>query len=170
MTEASDIVLYGLAFFGVAFLPLFLWHLWLAPYRIMYERLDEIANTQEAPRAVNKAQSEENALLDLAPQIRDARDQFINMDGSLFPEMENRSAVNALVADIGTRLTRLRIPIPATKVSDTYSTVVQSWTAYLSILTPLADVGDIENARAITFREGVVDAPISPANKEANRS
>ena len=136
----------------------------------MYERLDEIANTQEAPRAVNKAQSEENALLDLAPQIRDARDQFINMDGSLFPEMENRSAVNALVADIGTRLTRLRIPIPATKVSDTYSTVVQSWTAYLSILTPLADVGDIENARAITFREGVVDAPISPANKEANRS
>ena len=40
MKEASDIVLYIAAFFGVAFIPVFLWNLWLAPYRIMGERLE----------------------------------------------------------------------------------------------------------------------------------
>ena len=41
MTEASDIVLYVLAFIGVAFLPLFLSNLWLAPYRLMNEKMDQ---------------------------------------------------------------------------------------------------------------------------------
>ena len=46
MTEASDIVLYTLAFAGVAFLPIFLWHLWLAPYKILNERLDKVSDSQ----------------------------------------------------------------------------------------------------------------------------
>ena len=41
MTEASDIVFYGLAFVGVAVLPLFLVNLWLAPYRLMNEKMDQ---------------------------------------------------------------------------------------------------------------------------------
>ncbi len=42
MNEATDIVLYVLAFGGAAVIPLFLWNLWLAPYRMMRERLDEV--------------------------------------------------------------------------------------------------------------------------------
>ena len=165
MTEASDIVLYGLAFFGVAFLPLFLWHLWLAPYRVMNERLNEIADRRDTPQEVDKEQTEEEAFRDLAPQIRDARDKFVVMNELTNSFFENRSAVNAVVADIGTRLKRLGIPTPEVKASDSIETVLKWWTAYLSILTPLADVGDIQNARAITFAEGVVHAPISSAGQ-----
>ena len=43
VTEASDIVLYITAFIGAAFIPCFLWHLWLAPYRILNEKLEEIS-------------------------------------------------------------------------------------------------------------------------------
>ena len=168
MTEASDILLYGLAFFGVAFLPLFLWHLWLAPYRIMHERLDEIADREPASRAVDEEETDEKAFSDLAPQIRDARDKFVVMSGLVYPDLENKSAIYALVADIGTRLTRLNIPIPEMKASDSVDKVIQLWTAYLSVLTPLADVEDIANARRITFSDGVVNAPISPSGQGNN--
>ena len=40
ITKASDIVFYGLAFVSVAFIPLFLWNLWLAPYRILTEKFE----------------------------------------------------------------------------------------------------------------------------------
>ena len=40
VTEASDYVLYFTAFIGAAFIPCFLWHLWLAPYRILNEKLE----------------------------------------------------------------------------------------------------------------------------------
>ena len=43
MTEATDYVLYFTAFIGAAFIPCFLWHLWLAPYRILNEKLEEIS-------------------------------------------------------------------------------------------------------------------------------
>ena len=42
MTEASDIALYIIAFIGAAFIPCLLWHLWLAPYRILNEKLEEL--------------------------------------------------------------------------------------------------------------------------------
>ena len=54
MTEASDIVLYTLALVGVAFLPLFLWHLWLAPYKILNEKMDAVASTQENAKPIDK--------------------------------------------------------------------------------------------------------------------
>ena len=54
MTEASDIVLYTLAFAGVAFLPLFLWHLWLAPYKILNEKMDAVASTQENAKPIDE--------------------------------------------------------------------------------------------------------------------
>ncbi len=41
MTEAADIILYIAAFIGVAVIPVFLWNLWLAPYKLMGERLDK---------------------------------------------------------------------------------------------------------------------------------
>ena len=41
MNEATDIVLYALAVCGAAVIPIFLWNLWLAPYRNMHERLDK---------------------------------------------------------------------------------------------------------------------------------
>ena len=135
MTEASDIVLYGLAFFGVAFLPLFLWHLWLAPYRVMNERLNEIADRRDTPQEVDKEQTEEEAFRDLAPQIRDARDKFVVMNELTNSFFENRSAVNAVVADIGTRLKRLGIPTPEVKASDSIETVLKWWT--LSLPTSL---------------------------------
>ncbi len=163
MTEVSDIVLYGLAFFVVAFLPLFLWHLWLAPYRIMHERLGEVADTQQTPQALGEEDSEEKAFRNLAPKIRESRDQLVHMRETFDPLFIKRNTVNALIADIGTRLKRLRVPTPETQASDDVETVVEWWIAYLSILTPLADMGDIRNARSITFRDGVVNAPISPA-------
>ena len=54
MTEASDIVLYTLAFAGVAFLPIFLWNLWLAPYKILNERLDKGSDAQTPLKAVDE--------------------------------------------------------------------------------------------------------------------
>ena len=54
ITKASDIVFYGLAFVSVAFIPLFLWNLWLAPFKILHERLDEVASTQNPPKAVDE--------------------------------------------------------------------------------------------------------------------
>ena len=41
VNEAADIVLYVLAAGGAAVIPVFLWNLWLAPYRLMHERLDK---------------------------------------------------------------------------------------------------------------------------------
>ena len=42
MTEASEISFYALAFVGATFLPLFLWNLWLAPYKILKEEIEEL--------------------------------------------------------------------------------------------------------------------------------
>ena len=44
MTEASEIVLYALAFVGVAVFPLFLWNLWLAPYWLINEKFGQLQN------------------------------------------------------------------------------------------------------------------------------
>ena len=40
LTEAGDIILYIAAFLGANIAPVLLWNLWLAPYRLMGERLD----------------------------------------------------------------------------------------------------------------------------------
>ena len=45
MTEASDIGLYLLAFIVAAFLPAFVWNLWLAPYNLLKEEIDKVAKT-----------------------------------------------------------------------------------------------------------------------------
>ena len=60
MKEASDIALYVVAFFGVAF-ALFLWNLWLARYRLLSERIEGInskslqatASLRKRPREFN---------------------------------------------------------------------------------------------------------------------
>ena len=54
MSEAWTLGLSGLAAVSVGFLPLFLWTLWLAPYKILNERLDEIASAQTPPKAVDE--------------------------------------------------------------------------------------------------------------------
>ena len=79
-----------------------------------------------------------------------------------YPLLEKQNTVVALIADIGTRLKRLDISTPESKESDSLAMAVQWWVSYLMILTPLADVGDISNARRIRFSDGKVDAPISP--------
>ena len=53
MTEAEDILIYVLAGGGVVFAFTFLWNLWLAPYKILNERLDEIASTHP-PKEVDE--------------------------------------------------------------------------------------------------------------------
>ena len=40
MNEVANIVLYVAAFVGIAVIPTFLWHLWLAPYGILKESVD----------------------------------------------------------------------------------------------------------------------------------
>lgn len=148
------------------FLLSFLCNLWLAPYKLMHERLDEIADAQQAPQALDEEESDEKAFRNLAPQVREARDQLVRMRETMGDQLfVKRNTVTALIADIGTRLNRLRIPIPETKASDDVETGVEWWSAYLSILKPLADMGDISNARSITFSDGKVDAPISPAGQ-----
>ena len=37
----NDVLLYVAASFGAVVILTFLWHLWLAPYRILNERLDK---------------------------------------------------------------------------------------------------------------------------------
>ena len=54
MSDAWTFVLNGAAFLLVGFLPLFLWNLWLAPYKILNERLDKIPDAQAPPTAVDE--------------------------------------------------------------------------------------------------------------------
>ena len=54
MSEAWTLGLSGLAAVSVGFLPLFLWNLWLAPYKILNERLGEIASAQTPPKEVDE--------------------------------------------------------------------------------------------------------------------
>ena len=42
MTEVSEIALYVLAFVAAAFLPTFVWNVWIAPYRLLKEQVDEL--------------------------------------------------------------------------------------------------------------------------------
>ena len=53
------------AAFGAAlaasFLPEFFWNLWLAPHRIIYERLDEMAGTQSTAEVVDEENAGERA-------------------------------------------------------------------------------------------------------------
>ncbi len=55
MTEASEIAFYALAFVGAAVLPLFLWNLWLAPYRILKEEIEKIPKTRGPTVCANLA-------------------------------------------------------------------------------------------------------------------
>ena len=54
VSEAWTIGLSGLAAVSVGFLPFFLWNLWLAPYKILDERLDEVTSTQTPPKEVDE--------------------------------------------------------------------------------------------------------------------
>ena len=54
MTEAVDIAIYVFAGGGVVFVATFLWHLWLAPYRVLNERLDKIAHAHEQPKPLDE--------------------------------------------------------------------------------------------------------------------
>ena len=40
MLEAIDILLFTFAFLGVSIVPIFLWNLWLAPYKILEEQIE----------------------------------------------------------------------------------------------------------------------------------
>lgn len=62
MTEAWVILLTLLAVAGACFLPAFLWNLWLAPYKIVHDRLDDAMIGQETSQAVNEEQ-EQRAIL-----------------------------------------------------------------------------------------------------------
>ncbi len=50
MNEGIEIALYVFAFFAAAVVPTFLWNLWLAPYRVLNDRLDELAKSSGGPR------------------------------------------------------------------------------------------------------------------------
>ena len=83
MTEASDIVLYTLAFAGVAFLPIFLWHLWLAPYKILNERRDKVSDSQpplkEVDEETNRARAEAAQRARLASKTSKAIREMVDL-------------------------------------------------------------------------------------------
>ena len=58
VSDGWTLGLSGLAAVCAGFLPLFLWNLWLAPYKILNERLDEIASTQTPPKKVDDEETE----------------------------------------------------------------------------------------------------------------
>lgn len=64
MNEASMILLYLLAAAAAGFLPLFSWNLWLAPYRILHDRVDAIANVHHVSKTVD-LQAERRATLNV---------------------------------------------------------------------------------------------------------
>ena len=69
MTEASDIVLYDIGVRGCRVPPSFhVWHLWLAPYKILNEKMDAVASTQENAKPID----EEAELAWQAPVKREA--------------------------------------------------------------------------------------------------
>ena len=71
MSEAWVIVAALVAAAVGTFLPEFLWNLWLAPYRIMNERLDEIAATQATPSGVDQEEAERNRLAMKRRRVRE---------------------------------------------------------------------------------------------------
>ena len=54
VSDGWTLGLSGLAAVCAGFLPLFLWNLWLAPYKILNERLDEVASTQTPRKVVDE--------------------------------------------------------------------------------------------------------------------
>ena len=62
MTEAWVILLTLLAVAGACFLPAFLWNLWLAPYKILHDRFDTVADARSAPQVESDEQGPHTAL------------------------------------------------------------------------------------------------------------
>ena len=54
VSEAWTLGLSGLAAVAAGFLPLFLWNLWLSPYKILNERLDKVSVAQTSPKVVDE--------------------------------------------------------------------------------------------------------------------
>ena len=54
VSDGWTLGLSGLAAVCAGFLPLFLWNLWLAPYKILNERLDEVASAHTPPKKVDE--------------------------------------------------------------------------------------------------------------------
>ena len=61
MSEMWVIVAAFGAALAASFLPEFFWNLWLAPHRIIYERLDEMAGTQSTAEVVDEENAGERA-------------------------------------------------------------------------------------------------------------
>lgn len=70
VSEALTILLYCLAAVVAGFLPLFLWNLWLAPYKSLHDRLDDIVDAQGAPQA---ATNKHEQRADLNIKLHDAQ-------------------------------------------------------------------------------------------------
>ncbi len=51
MSQSADFALYAAAFAGAAIIPILVWNLWLAPYRLMRERLDKAIADGKLPSA-----------------------------------------------------------------------------------------------------------------------
>ena len=51
VSDGWTLGLSGLAAVCAGFLPLFLWNLWLAPYKILDERLNKVSDAQTPPKA-----------------------------------------------------------------------------------------------------------------------
>ena len=58
MLEAIDIALYIAAFLGAAIVPIFLWHLWLAPYKLLEEQIDSLG-AREIKRKIQETKLKE---------------------------------------------------------------------------------------------------------------
>ena len=76
VSEAWTIGLSSLGAVSVGFLPFFLWNLWLAPYKILDERLDEVASThppkevdEEAARISRNTVKTHNAIQEIRTLI-----------------------------------------------------------------------------------------------------
>ena len=70
MNEAAIYALYLFAALGAGFVPLFLYNLWLAPYKIMNDRLDEMDAALEAPRAIDEERRQRGKLQEQREQVR----------------------------------------------------------------------------------------------------
>ena len=73
MLEAIDIALYIAAFLGAAIVPIFLWHLWLAPYKLLEEQIDSLGKQLHSRVEAAPPNKKEQAAREIKRKIQETK-------------------------------------------------------------------------------------------------
>ncbi len=102
-------------------------------------------------------QVEVDAFRGFSNRVRAARDRAIALlkHGEFMYDLPcGPHEVVADLAELEIRLKMLGIPTPNVRVSDDVESYIRPWAEYLLVVTPLAELGDIDKARSLTISDG----------------